>query len=182
VVWCEIKGCKGYFVNDLGQVKSEARLIYCKDGRVRKIPQKILKTQVDKYGYERVSLSVNNIKTNLKVHRLVAEAFIENPENKPQVNHIDGNKLNNFKNNLEWVNNSENQTHAYFTGLSKIRSGVDSHRLQRYVDVYRDGVKVDTLCGNKDMKEKGFDFRLVSACLKGKRKSHKGCTFKERSL
>lgn len=64
-------------------------------------------------GYQRVSL----LNKSYYVHRLVAIHFINNPENKPQINHKDGNKLNNDVSNLEWVNCSENLKHAYDTGL-----------------------------------------------------------------
>ena len=68
-------------------------------------------------GYLMVDLSTK--KRAVKLHRLVAIAFLDNPENKPQVNHIDGNKKNNNASNLEWVTNSENQKHAYKHGLMK---------------------------------------------------------------
>lgn len=78
----------------------------------------LLKSHLDKKGYQRVYLNDKNGKTHfVPIHRLVALAFIENPENKPQVNHIDGNKQNNHISNLEWCTNSENQLHAYKLGL-----------------------------------------------------------------
>lgn len=74
----------------------------------------------DKKGYNRISLTVNSIQITAKRHRLVACKFIPNINNKPQVNHKDGNKLNNHVSNLEWCTNSENQTHALKTGLKTI--------------------------------------------------------------
>ena len=64
-------------------------------------------------GYLQVALQKHKKRKDEKIHRLVAEAFIPNPENKPQVNHLDGNKLNNYYKNLEWCTNGENQIHSY---------------------------------------------------------------------
>lgn len=72
-----------------------------------------LKPQPNGKGYLRVSIS----KKLVFVHRLVAEKYVPNPNNLPQVNHKDGNKLNNHANNLEWVSNQENRTHAVVSGL-----------------------------------------------------------------
>ena len=69
-------------------------------------------------GYYKVDLYSNGKRTSVRVHRLVAEAFIPNPNELPQINHIDGNKENNNVKNLEWVNNSQNMIHAYRTGLA----------------------------------------------------------------
>lgn len=77
---------------------------------------------IDSKGYRYVDIKNKNGKRKCpKVHRLVALAFLENKDSKPQINHIDGVKLNNDVNNLEWVTNSENQLHAYKIGLSARR-------------------------------------------------------------
>jgi hypothetical protein len=67
--------------------------------------------------YQKCVLKINGKPTMKYIHRLVAEAFIPNPDNKPEVNHKDGNKLNNNVSNLEWATLSENRLHAYKTGL-----------------------------------------------------------------
>lgn len=78
-------------------------------------------------GYLSVSLFLNGKNRMFKTHRLVATAFIPNPYNKPQVNHIDGNKLNPDVSNLEWVTASENVLHAFRTGLKQSKIGKYSH-------------------------------------------------------
>lgn len=88
------------------------------NGLVRNDKTNKLKSQTTKRdGYNKVDLYDGGERSSKRVHRLVAEAFIPNPDNKPEINHIDGNKLNNDISNLEWVTGSENMIHAYETGL-----------------------------------------------------------------
>ena len=89
------------------------------EGRVRNDETNKMKSiDATSDGYHKVDLYSNGKRTSVRVHRLVAEAFIPNPNELPQINHIDGNKENNNVKNLEWVNNSQNMIHAYRTGLA----------------------------------------------------------------
>lgn len=90
---------------------------------------KFLKQTISKTGYYTISTRFggrNGTSHYFKVHRLVAETFIDNVNNKQQVNHIDGNKLNNSVDNLEWVTAKENIQHAINTGLTIFKKGLDS--------------------------------------------------------
>ncbi len=88
------------------------------DGQVRnRTTKRVLKQQTSKDNYKTVSLSINKKQKNMRVHRLVALTYIENPDNKNIVNHIDGNRQNNLVSNLEWVTYSENTQHAIRIGL-----------------------------------------------------------------
>lgn len=104
-----------FFINQDGEVFSK------KTG-------KRIKTCINKYGYERITTIIgsrtdNTRKSlNLKVHRMVAETFIKNPNNLQTVNHKDGNKLNNTVSNLEWMSSSDNLRHAHRNGLIKYSS------------------------------------------------------------
>ena len=104
-------------MSNLGRVKSLARNIYLQKWPMP-LPEKILKPFYTKKGYLRIDLH-NGTKSrkSVQVHRLVAQAFIDNPENKSQVNHINGIKDDNVVTNLEWCTNAENQIHAYKSGL-----------------------------------------------------------------
>lgn len=89
-----------------------------------------LKPKIDKWGYEVVALRKNGKSRSFLVHRLVALTFIDNPCDLPTVNHIDGNKINNDAENLEWLSVSDNHKHAYKTGLRKSTKGKDkTHKL-----------------------------------------------------
>ena len=118
-IWKDIKGYEGlYQISSFGNVKSLDRYIINKNGDKQYFPGKYL-TQGISDNYLKVILSKNNKQRTFRVHILVARAFIPNPENKPEVNHIDGNKKNNKVNNLEWNTRSENELHAYKNGLAK---------------------------------------------------------------
>lgn len=113
-IWKDIKGYEGlYQISNLGNVKALTRK-YNWRGTIRKTTEKILLPQLTWNGYFRVIFKNNK---KYRVHRLVAEAFILNPLNLSQVNHIDGNKQNNCVDNLEWCTRSENIKHAYKKGL-----------------------------------------------------------------
>jgi len=101
-----------YEVSNYGKVKSVKRITTDKNGISYKKKEKILKPSINKYGYLQVGLSKNNKLNSFTVHSLVAKAFINNEQNKPTVNHIDGNKLNNIETNLEWATKSEQAIHS----------------------------------------------------------------------
>lgn len=118
-IWKDVVGYEGlYEVSNLGRVRGkEGRITYSKRHGKRRWRQRIIKQQLDNTGGFAVELYKNKQRKRIRVHRLVAEAFILNPENKPQVNHIDGNRQNNKLSNLEWVTQKENIYHAWETGL-----------------------------------------------------------------
>lgn len=89
------------------------------DGKVFNKNEHELKQTVNRDGYSMVKLCNKGYEKNCLVHRLVAEAFIPNPDNKRTVNHIDGNKTNNDISNLEWCTHSENEKHAYANSLRR---------------------------------------------------------------
>jgi len=116
-VWKDIKGFEGcYQVSSLGRVKSLARNGSPYGENIRKLSH-------TKDGYLKIRLLGNGKDITTRVHRLVAEAFIENPDNKETVNHIDGNKENNSVENLEWSDRHEQLYHAYNLGLKKPMQG-----------------------------------------------------------
>lgn len=116
--WKPVKGFEGlYEVSNLGQVRSLDRLRKNVKG-MAKINGRIITGNHGEKHYYQVALHKDGKKKYMSVHRLVAEAFIPNPDGKSQVNHIDGNKQNNVVSNLEWVTPSENILHSFETGLN----------------------------------------------------------------
>lgn len=136
-LWVDVPSFKGILqVSDTGQVKRLARYKKSKAGSMTYMPDKILKLSVSSYGYHRCCISIDNQKYDLLVHRLVAEAFVSNPENKPEVNHINGVKTDNRPENLEWCTTAENIQHAQAIGLSADQPKGDSNKLSQQLCQY----------------------------------------------
>ena len=121
-IWKDVVGFEGkYKVSNMGRVKSVARFRKSKGGCEALIKEKILTPKLNKSGYSVVHLRDNEINKYPLVHRLVAEAFITNYENKNTVNHIDADKTNNCVNNLEWNTSVEQMQHAVANNLLEVR-------------------------------------------------------------
>jgi len=125
--WKDIDELKGYYqISNLGTVKSLKR--YVNHAQYGKYPveEKILKLGRDTGGYHISRLRKDNHIKTYRIHRLVASVFIPNLNNLPQVNHKDGNRVNNCVDNLEWCDASHNQKHAYAIGLHLPKPGEDN--------------------------------------------------------
>jgi hypothetical protein len=114
-----------YKISNFGRVKSN---------QTKKT--RILKNSENSRKYLIIHLSKNNKGSTIRVHRLVAIHFISNPCNKPQVNHLDGNKQNNYYKNLEWVTKSENEIHAHKIGLKNFKGERSLHHKLAREDVF----------------------------------------------
>ena len=122
-IWKDIVGWEGlYEVSNLGNIRSADRVIAGPNPCGRRIKGRLRKTLIAR-GYVSINLldKKTGRSTRNSVHRFMAEAFIPNPENKPEVNHKNGIKHDNRLENLEWVTRSENSLHAWETGLVKKR-------------------------------------------------------------
>ena len=115
-IWKDIEGYEGlYQVSNLGKIKS---IQYLNRVNNKSYPRnKILKIIINEKGYLKVDLYKLKKKKRFRIHRLVAQAFIPNPNNFPEINHINGNKQDNSINNLEWCTHSYNMKEAYKLGL-----------------------------------------------------------------
>lgn len=111
-VWKPVRSFEDcYEVSNLGNIRSKTRIT--NDGKV--IKGRLLSPSISRYST--VQLYKCNKATNYMVHRLVAQAFVPNPNNLKEVNHIDGNRLNNCADNLEWVTSRQNMSHSVNAGL-----------------------------------------------------------------
>ena len=136
--------------------------------------KRYLKPQKNKNGYLKVRVNIEGKKMSFSIHREVAKAFIPNPENKPQVNHIDGNKGNNCVDNLEWCTNQENVNHAMRNGLWKnnLKASQESNEKRKKPVVGIGPNNEKKYFSSVSNAEKEFG-RHVSDVLKGKREHTK---------
>lgn len=160
--WRPVSGFDKYRISNYGRVKSFWK-------------NKILKPANTIWGYLRVDLSDGKNIQHAVIHRLVAKAFIPNPDGKPQVNHIDGCKLNNYVGNLEWSTSLENNQHAFNTGLRHGKQGEENthasitNEQARYIRDNPDGLAI------KDLAEMfHIDGRNISAIQLGRKYKNAG--------
>lgn len=178
--WRPIEGYEGlYEVSNMGRIKS-----------LKFDKEKILSQCRIKNGYLYVALCKNGKMKTYKVHRLVAQAFLENPSNLPCVNHIDENKVNNYVDNLEWCSYKYNSNHGtcqkrrvdstdYKAFQERRVANIDwksvAEKLSRQVYQYSlDGTLVGIWDSTAECGRQGFDQGHVSQCCNGNRKQHKG--------
>lgn len=166
-IWKDIKGFEGlYQVSNLGNVKS---LEFNNRTTNHQKREKLLKSFGNKLGYQRVVLYKNKTKKQILVHRLVAEVFIPNPNNLPQVNHKDENPANNCIDNLEWCSHKYNCNYGNFK--EKVSKGIKKSVIQftkdfQYLRTWEGMIDVE--------RQLGISCSLISMCCKGKLKTAGG--------
>ena len=152
-IWKDIDDYPNYQVSNLGRVKN-------------KTADRILKPFLVGQGYYCVALYRNNVSRFHYIHRLVGSAFLDKCEDKPVINHKDGNRTNNIVSNLEWCTQSENIQKAYDMGLNSRRTPI---RIVETGEVFDS----QTECARAI----GGDQRAIQNCLSGNRHTHRGCHF-----
>lgn len=163
--WRAIEGFEGcYEVSNLGRIRSVDRITVDTQGRKKFINGKILSPFILNSGYKGIRFRHKSF----LVHRLVASAFIDNPERKAQVNHKDENKLNNRADNLEWLTKYEND--HYGTGIQR-RAEKQSKKVYQYS---LEGKLLKVWESTVSCKLAGYNRTSIWFCCTGKHKQHKG--------
>lgn len=189
--WRDIKEYEGFYqVSNLGRVRSIDRLALNKYGvRNKPLKGKIL-AQRTKDGYKIVHLSVDGVDKNEQVHRLVAKAFIPNPNNLPCVNHKDEVKSNNVVTNLEWCTIEYNNTYGTMQergakkrlGKKMPREGVDKMALKhkKKIGAFKDGKLIECYDSAADAARcnPNYNYVSISACCNGRIKTYRGFEWK----
>lgn len=163
-----------YEVSNHGRIRSPMRVD--KSGHRRK--EKYLSPYISKFGYVRINLYSNNKRKNYFLHRLIAETFLEKPIGDLQVNHKDGNKLNNNVDNLEWVTPSDNQKHAFEHGLN--HPAYNNKTLSKRVLQYdKSGAFIKEYPSTKEVeRQTGFNRSNIASCCRGRIKTSMGYIWK----
>lgn len=172
--WKQIGGFEGYYeISSEGCVRSMERVVSYSDGRPdRHLASKIVKTSLDKDGYKLAHLSKEGKSVTFKVHRLVAEAFIPNPDNLPDVNHKNEDKSDNRIENLEWCTRAYNVN--YGSRTKKASEALTQFMYHRFTSL---GEYIDTLSYQEIVKE-GFDYGFVVKAATGFYKTAYGLIWK----
>lgn len=172
--WKPVKGYEGYYeVSNLGRVKALSRIVQTKtkNGKscTRALPEHIMAQPHASNGYLQVALSKGGSPRIYRVHRLVAAAFLDNPYNLPEVNHIDEDKSNNSVSNLEWCDHAYNQRYGNKPAKGE-RNGMarlSSSQVQEIRRRRASGEKLETIAADY-----GISINHVSNVAKGRRWRH----------
>lgn len=179
-VWKDIPDYEGlYQVSNLGRIKSLKRKVYAGRNRIRWQYERILSNnKTNGNGYKVVSLNKNGESKNKYIHRLVAEAFISNTNNLPQVNHKDENKQNNCVDNLEWCTCQYNSTYNDL----HIKNGIKNRNNKYSKPIYKLDEKSNILETYPSISEasrkNGVSYQAISDCLRGIQKHSVGYKWK----
>lgn len=144
VVWRPVNGYEGrYEVSSSGVIRSLDVTVRCRCNGIRVNKGKVLPYRANNRGYLTVDFTKDNVTKRFLVHRVVAEAFIDNPKCKPQVNHIDGDITNNAYQNLEWVTDNENKIHSsiYVGGSQRPKKAVKVICMESGDTIFFDGLR-----------------------------------------
>ena len=181
-IWKPIDWLEGYEglyeISNLGRVKALDKKVK-RGNHLMNVREKIIRTYKNKYGYHTVRLKKNGKNKTFLLHRLLAIAFIPNPENKVTVNHKNGNKEDYRLENLEWMTLSENIKHTYDV-LGRVpacdcRKGFDNPSSYAVVQLYIDGTYVNSFGSLREAERETGVFRSgIASCIKGE-SAHAGC-------
>lgn len=186
-IWKDIKDYEDYMVSNLGRVKSKARL----SRQNHPLSEKILSQHNNSSGYKYVDCVNDFGRKHLLVHRLVAKAFVSNPRNLDEVDHIDTDKENNCADNLRWCTHSENHLNQLTVELKrkmnkgKHLSAQAKAKISKPISVFKDGVLIYTFSSYKDLDDRSQEIlgqKLYGVyarhTINGLRDNYKGYTFK----
>lgn len=173
--WRDVVGYEGYYmVSSLGRVISLGRIIHFFNTFREKEPQ-LISDVSNEDRYNCMTLKVDGTKKSALVHRLVAEAFIDNPNKYRCIDHIDGDKTNNNVSNLRWCSDFINQNNPVTRAKQRktLKDKGSKFSPQRVVGIKADGsiIVYNTMC---EAKHDGYSQSMISECCNGNRKHHKG--------
>ena len=172
-----IKGYEGFYeINELGQIRSVDRVIELRNGGTRKRKGKELKLQKNQYGCATILLSKNGVAKTFQVHRLVANAFVPNPDNLSEVHHINHDKKDNRACNLKWATGAKNLkwTTRAEQKVERWKSAMSKARKKTKLRVVGHGIDKVFISSMEVQRKLGINQSYALQVAKGKHKQAKG--------
>lgn len=168
-IWKDIPGFEGLYL-----CSNHGRVVVTKTGTGSRSPHQLMKLRVNYNGYNYLLLYKNNKRKHHYIHRLVGLLFVPNPNNYPQIDHIDGNKNNNHSDNIRWCSCSMNMNNPVTKQrLSKVLKGRHTSKAIPIVQL-KDGKLVNTFRCAYEARKYGFCYSCICACCRGDKPQYKG--------